>query len=91
MRKVVGAGTADVVRLIVAENLTLTGIGLAAGLCVGALGGTLLRAFLTDVSPLDGVALLGAALVVTTAAVAATALPAIGAARVSPLGVLRDA
>jgi predicted permease len=91
VRKVVGAGTADVVRLVVAENLTLTGIGLGAGLCVGTLGGTLLRAFLTGVSPLDGVTLLGAGLVVTTAAVAATALPAIRAARVSPLGVLRDA
>jgi predicted permease len=91
VRKVVGAGTAAIVRLILAENVALTATGLGIGLGVGMLGAVLLRSFIANVSPLDPVTLIAAVVVVMTAAAAATAVPAIRAARVNPLTVLRDA
>jgi predicted permease len=91
VRKVVGAGTGAIVRLILAENVTLTAIGLGIGLALGALGGLVVRNFISGVSPADPLTLLAAVVVVMTAAAVATAVPAIRAARVSPLAVLRDA
>jgi hypothetical protein len=61
------------------------------GLGVGALGATLLRSFITDVSPMDPLTLAGSAALVTGVALAASAGPVLRAVRVSPLVVLRDA
>jgi ABC-type antimicrobial peptide transport system permease subunit len=91
VRKAVGARTADLIRLVVSENVTLASIGLAAGLGAGVLGANLLRAFITGVSPTDPLTLGGAALVVTGASLAAAGWPAWRASRVNPLVILRDA
>ena len=91
VRKVVGARTIDLVRLILAENAALASVGLAVGLGSGTLGAALLRSFLTDVSPIDPFTLAGTATLVTAVALAASAWPTLRAVRVSPLVVLRDA
>jgi predicted permease len=91
VRKVVGARAIDLVRLIVSENAALAAVGLGVGLGFGTLGATLLRSFITDVSPLDPLTLTGTAVLVMGVTLAASASPALRAVRVDPLVVLRDA
>ena len=91
VRKVVGARTIDLVRLILTENATLAIVGLGIGLGLGTLGAAMLRSFITDVSPVDPLTLAGTVTLVTAAALAASAWPTWRAVRVSPLVVLRDA
>ena len=91
IRAVVGATTIDLVRLIVSENMLLAAGGLATGLSVGTLEATLLRSFITGVSPIDPLTVAGTAALVTSIALAATAWPTLRAAWVSPLAAMRDA
>jgi predicted permease len=91
VRKVVGARAIDLVRLIVSENAALAAIGLGVGLALGTVGATLLRSFITDVSPIDPLTLAGTAVLVMGVTLAASASPALRAVRVDPLVVLRDA
>jgi predicted permease len=91
IRKAIGARTIDLVRLILSENAGLAGLGLAVGLGLGTLGASLLRSFITGVSPLDPLTLAGTAMLVMGVVVLASAPPALRAVRVSPLAVLRDA
>jgi predicted permease len=91
VRKVIGARSIDLVRLILSETMTLAGIGLVIGLGLGALSAILLRTFITDVSPIDPLTLAGSALLVMGVALAASASPALRAVRISPVVVLRDA
>jgi putative ABC transport system permease protein len=91
LRKAVGARTSDLVRLIVGENMLLTVTGLAAGIVLGVLGANVLRTFIAGVSPMDPITLVATAMLVCGAALVTSALPAIRAALVSPLVVLRDA
>jgi putative ABC transport system permease protein len=91
LRKAVGARTSDLVRLVVGENLLLTVTGLAAGIGLGVLGANVLRTFIAGVSPMDPITLVATAMLVCGAALVTSALPAIRAALVSPLVVLRDA
>ena len=72
IRMAVGAGRADVYRLILREG----GVVIAGALCAGLLGALLLtrllRTLLFDVSPADGTALLIVAVVLTVVAFGAT-------------------
>ena len=70
--------------------MLLAGTGLGVGLGLGTLGGSLLRSFITDVSPVDPLTLAGTAMLVTVVALLASASPALRAVRVNPLVVLRD-
>jgi ABC-type antimicrobial peptide transport system permease subunit len=90
LRKAIGARTSDLIRLIVGENIVLALAGLAAGMVVGVLGGNVLRSFIAGVSPMDPITLGATGLLVCGAALAASALPAMRAAVVNPLVVLRD-
>jgi ABC-type antimicrobial peptide transport system permease subunit len=66
------------------------GIGLVGGLCLGQLGALALRGFIIGVSPVDPTtAVLASALVIGTT-LAASALPALRAARVDPLNALKN-
>jgi putative ABC transport system permease protein len=89
VRKALGASTADVVRLIVGSSATLCAIGLAPGLALGALGATALGGLLAGVSPVDPLTLLGVSVVIFGAAVAASLVPSLRAARQDPLVALR--
>jgi predicted permease len=90
VRKAIGATTTDLIRLVVGENIALTLTGLAAGAVVGVLGATVLRTFIAGVSPLDPITLIGTAVLICGATAVASALPAMRAAVVNPLIVLRD-
>ncbi len=89
VRVAVGAGSPDILRLVLAEGLTLTAAGLLLGLG-GALATTrLMSSLLVDVTPADPAALGTAALVLLSTAFVACSLPAGRAARLDPLTALR--
>jgi predicted permease len=90
IRKAVGARTSDIVRLIVGDSVILTAVGLGTGLGMGALGAIVLRGFLAGVSPMDPATLITVPVLVIGAAIAASARPALRAARVDPLVTLRN-
>jgi putative ABC transport system permease protein len=84
-----GATTSDILRLVVANGLTLAAAGVGLGLAGAALLRRLLEGMLYGVSAADPVAYAIAAAVLTTAALAASLIPAWRAARVDPLTALR--
>ena len=90
VRKAIGAGTSQIVRLVVGGSATLVAVGLAIGLGLGILGGLALRGLIVATSPADPLTLAGVSLLVMSAAVAASAMPALRAARVDPLVTLRN-
>ncbi len=90
VRKAIGAGTSQIVRLVVGGSATLVAAGLVVGLGLGILGGMALRGLIVETSPADPLTLAGVSLLVMSAAVAASALPALRAARVDPLVTLRN-
>ena len=90
LRKAIGASHSDLIRLVVGENMLLTMTGLAAGLVLGVLGANVLRTFIAGVSPMDPITAIASAVLVLGAALVASAPPAMRAALVNPLIVLRD-
>jgi ABC-type antimicrobial peptide transport system permease subunit len=84
-----GATGRDVERLVMREGLRTTIIGLAIGLLLAAGIGKLVSGLLYRVSPFDGAVMLIAAVVLSTAAMLASYLPARRATRVVPLEALR--
>ncbi|HUR58358.1 MAG TPA: ADOP family duplicated permease [Opitutaceae bacterium] len=89
VRLALGARPGDVVSLILKQGAGQAVVGLAAGLGLSLLAGTLLSKMLYRVDPFDRWALIAAALVVGASAVAACLLPARRAARVDPMVALR--
>lgn len=89
IRKAVGATTRDIVTLVVSGSAIPVGIGLVAGLVIGTLGAVALRSFIVGVSPVDPLTLTGTVLLVVGSTLAASALPALRAARVDPLKALK--
>ncbi len=90
VRKAIGAGTSQIVRLVVGGSAALVAAGLGAGLGLCILGGLALRGLIVETSPADPLTLAGVSLLVMGAAVAASAMPALRAARVDPLVTLRN-
>jgi predicted permease len=90
LRKAIGADTSHLIRLVVGENIWLTLAGFVAGLVFGVLGANVLRSFISGVSPMDPITLVGAAVLVGAASAMASAVPAVRAALVNPLVALRD-
>jgi len=85
-----GAGTSDLLRLVLSRSLVLTGVGVFLG-AAAAFGLTrLLGNLLYQVSPRDPLAFGSALLVMTLAALAACFLPAWRAARTDPARALRE-
>jgi ABC-type antimicrobial peptide transport system permease subunit len=75
--------------MVLGEGLRLAVFGALAGLALAAFAARVLRGLLFEVQPLDPASLLGAAVVLVLAALAATWLPARYATRVAPVEVLR--
>lgn len=91
VRVAVGAGSPDILRLVLGEGMTLAAAGLLLGLG-GALATTrLMSSLLVDVTPADPAALGAAALLLLSIAFLACSLPAGRAARLEPLIALRHA
>jgi predicted permease len=90
IRMALGARGFDLMRAIFARLPASLGIGLVAGMA-GAVGlGTLIRAMLYDVSPVDPAALLSVAGLLILVGAFASWLPARRAVRVDPASVLRN-
>jgi len=90
LRMALGAGTSNVMRLVLSRGLQLTTTGIVIGVALALLLTRLLGKLLYQVSPRDPLAFGLALVVITTASFAACFLPAWRATRVDPARVLRD-
>jgi ABC-type antimicrobial peptide transport system permease subunit len=89
VRMALGAGRAEIVRMVVGEGMTVALAGIAAG-AVAAVGATRLMAtLLFDVKPNDPFIFAAVAGALAATAAAACWIPARRAARVDPLAALR--
>jgi putative ABC transport system permease protein len=89
VRVALGAGRADVVRLVLGQGLRVTAIGILLGV-TGALGLTrFLRNLLYEVQPTDPPTFVVVVLLLISVSVAASYLPARRAMRVDPMVALR--
>jgi putative ABC transport system permease protein len=90
LRMALGAGAADLMKMVMSHGLALTAGGLVLG-AAAALGLTrLIGSMLYNVSPRDPLAFGTAFVVMTIASLAACFLPARRATRTDPLRALRD-
>jgi predicted permease len=89
LRIALGAETADVVRLVMRNGLTVTIAGIVVGAVAAFETTRLLGYLLYDVSPVDPLVFGGAVAVVVAAAGAACVIPALRATRTDPLQALR--
>jgi putative ABC transport system permease protein len=90
VRMALGAGRDTVLRSVMAHGLSLTLIGLAAGLAAALVLTRLMEALLFEVRPNDPATLAGVAALITVVASAASLVPACRATRVDPIVALRD-
>jgi predicted permease len=89
IRMALGARSHDVLRAVLQQGLTLTGIGLVLGLG-GALAATrIIRSRLYQVTPTDPLTFVCVGLLLTSVALLACYLPARRAARIDPMVALR--
>jgi predicted permease len=90
VRIALGAARQDVVWMVVRHGMMLAGAGIVIGL-VGAIAGTrLIERLLFGISATDPLSFLGAAVALGVASVIATCVPAMRAARVTPIQALRS-
>ncbi len=90
LRMALGARTSDVMRLVLRQGMTLTGIGLVVGL-IGAVAATrLVASMLFEVKAGDPATFIGVAALLGVVSLAASYIPARRAARVDPISALRQ-
>jgi putative ABC transport system permease protein len=89
VRLALGASRGHILTLVLRQGMTLTGIGVAAGLCGAAAASSALVSLLYGVSRLDPVAYLGVAALLAAVSATACWVPAWRAARVDPSITLR--
>ena len=89
IRMALGVDHKEVKRMFMRHGLVLAGIGIAIGVGVAAGVTRLMASLLFHVSPLDGLTYLAVSLVLATAAVLASYLPARRAAGLDPVEALR--
>ncbi|MCG8468912.1 MAG: ABC transporter permease [Gemmatimonadetes bacterium] len=90
LRMSLGARTTDVLRLVVRQGMTLTGIGLLAGVLLSLVATNALATLLFEVSPTDLATFAIVAAVLGAVALVACLLPATRATRVDPMVALRN-
>lgn len=89
LRMAIGAGRAQVVRMVLASGGRLVIAGLAVGAVLGLAAARLLRGYLFGVTATDPPTVLAVVAVLLAAGLGACALPAWRASRVDPLSALR--
>ena len=89
VRMALGARPADVLRLVVWQGLRLTLSGLVLGLAIALAGTRVLSTVLYGISPTDPLSYAAVVVLLTTAAMLATYVPARWATRVDPIRALR--
>ncbi|MEO8504302.1 MAG: ADOP family duplicated permease [Acidobacteriota bacterium] len=88
LRMALGANAREVLRMVLKEGCRLAGVGVGAGLLLGLGAAQLLRGQIYGVAPSDALTYVIAALVLGTATVLASLVPALSASRVEPLQAL---
>ena len=90
VRMALGARHMDVIRLVVRSGLLAIGAAAAAGVFGAFLSSAWLRRYLLGLSPIDPLAHASVLIVLATAGLAATFVPARKAARIAPVDALRN-
>jgi putative ABC transport system permease protein len=89
IRMALGAPVVTIIRLVLSGNSRAIGVGLAAGIAGALAASQVLRSYLYGLSPLDPIAYGGVVVLLATAAMVASYLPARRATRVDPVLALR--
>jgi ABC-type antimicrobial peptide transport system permease subunit len=90
VRMALGALRTDVARQFLKQGLLVTVMGCLVGLLLAAVFTRTLSSMLYGVSPTDAATLGGVVVIVLVVSVMASLLPAIRAARLEPMGALRE-
>ena len=90
VRIALGAGRAQVVRLVLGEAGVMVGVGLAVGTALSLWAGRAASAMLYGMTPHDPATLAGAVVLLAAVAVLAAWAPARRAARLDPMSALRE-
>jgi ABC-type antimicrobial peptide transport system permease subunit len=90
IRAALGAGTRHVLRLVLAEGLVPTSIGIVLGVAGALASGRVMQNLVYGVSAWDPITIGGVSIALVGVALIASAVPAWRASRVDPLVVLRD-
>jgi predicted permease len=90
LRMALGAGTKDLIRLVMSRGLVLTATGVAIGVLAAIMLTRLMSNMLYKVSPRDPIAFGLALVVIAIASLAACFLPAWRATRIDPVQALRE-
>jgi len=90
VRVALGAQSADVLRMVLRQGLTLAVFGIAIGTIAALLVGRLLARFLFGITPNDPLAFGGVIVMLTGVALVASLVPAMRATRVDPMTALRN-
>ena len=90
LRMALGAGTRDLIRLVMSRGLLLTASGVAIGVVAAIMLTRLMDGMLYKVSPHDPLAFGCAVVVITIASLTACFLPAWRATRIDPVQALRE-
>jgi putative ABC transport system permease protein len=89
VRLALGAGRAEILRMVLREGAVIALVGIVLGLAGAIAAGQVLRRFLFGIGPTDLWTLAGVCLVLAIAAGIACLMPAIRATRVNPIVALR--
>jgi putative ABC transport system permease protein len=89
VRMAMGAASADILRLVIGQGVRLAAAGIVLGSAMAYGLAQLLRGMLFAVAPADPIVFLAVPAALLLTAAAATAIPALRAARVDPMSALR--
>jgi hypothetical protein len=89
VRLALGARVADVLRLVLGEELRTVLLGVAVGIVLAVAAGRLIASLLYDIAPGNPVVIATVSLTLLAAAAVATVIPAFRAGRVDPIAALR--
>jgi ABC-type antimicrobial peptide transport system permease subunit len=90
VRIALGATGGDIVSILLANAARLAAIGLACGLAITLVADRFVESMLFGIRPRDPLAITGAVLLLSVAALAAALIPALRASRADPASALRQ-